>query len=357
MSLRAVAKHLPVFAAAVALESGVAGAGFAQDVVGHITTMEGKAFIGRLPAASPFGAQVSDDIRVEDAIETEPSSRLKILVGDTTLLIISENTRLVISDFHHQTPTLALLLERGTARILNLAMPPSALQLEMQTPHGVIRATDSAHFIVSVQEESAVDTIVNVGPSGAIHFHFKGQTVGLGPAQYMTVSSEAPRVRTLGSEPARLSALLEASRLKDAPRSETARDMLRALEPPERPIARSPADIAAFQPMAGKAVPLVPMTPPAVISGAASPLPQPAPPPPVIQPAAPPPPAPVPPPVSPPPIQPTAPPPPPVVPPPPPPVTAPPPPPPPPVVTPPPPPPPPSNNFFNNVNRALRRLF
>jgi hypothetical protein len=249
--------------------------------IGLFTAVEGNVFAGRPGMPHPVRAELHEGIAVLDAIETSPSSRTKILLQDDTLLTIGEDSRVEIAE-HHYLPEAdyrrtVMRLMRGQMRVLlgrSFAGPGSVV--EVHTPSAGITASD-ASFIARVEDprgqtirEGATTTgVMNIGAAGSVSFVAAGQAVTLQPGQRSLASPRgtptSPVLVRTGPDLGLNKALRE-TRLKDQVKIERPRQTVVASGGTERVLSLAPRRIAGD----GKAQPtLQPVTPPAVISGAA----------------------------------------------------------------------------------------
>ncbi|MBA2252608.1 MAG: FecR domain-containing protein [Nitrospirales bacterium] len=227
---------------------------------GHVLTVQGQAFVGRVGDARPQLASFRGQVHPHDVIETQLASRVKVLLPHDILVTIGENSRVELAQFADGQSQHALLsCERGIVR-LNVGRPAgdTANRITVQTPTGRI-VSQGAYFIVWVGERvaqmgsgvgvlPASSGVFNLGPEGTILLTVEGASVTVKPGQVAIVDPEQhPRLVSQPRLPS-LTTVVEATELKDVPTEKPAKEVLASILP---------------------SVPML-FTPPAVISGAAA---------------------------------------------------------------------------------------
>jgi hypothetical protein len=261
-------------------ESGGFQSGGAQPI-GLFTAVEGNVFAGRAGVPHPVRAGLHEGIAVLDAIETSLSSRTKILLEDDTLLTIGEDSRVEIVEHAYQPEAdyrrTVMRLVRGQMRVLlgrSFTGPGSVV--EVHTPTAGITSSDAA-FIARVEDPRgqtvrdgiASTGVMNIGAAGSVSFVAAGQAVTLQPGQRSLAQPRgtptSPVLVRTGPDLGLNKALRE-TRLKDQVKMERPRQTVVASGGADRVLTLAPRRVG----VEGKAQPtLQPVTPPAVISGAA----------------------------------------------------------------------------------------
>lgn len=235
-------------------------AGLDESRQGHVLTVQGQAFVGRVGNARPQLVSFHGQVHPHDAIETQLASRVKVLLPHDILVTIRENSRVELAQFSDGESQHALLnCERGIIR-LNVGSSAGATvnRVTVQTPTGRI-VSQGAYFIVWAGERvaqigsgvgslPASSGVFNLGPEGTISLTVDGASVSVKPGQVAIVDPEQhPRLVSQSRLPS-LTTVVEATELKDVPDEKPAKEVLASIPP------------------------LAPMlfTPPAVISGAAA---------------------------------------------------------------------------------------
>jgi hypothetical protein len=91
--------------------SGLTGIAFAQDEVGKVVAVRGKAVIDR--EKKTIEAEVNDSIFLNDTVSTMQASRAKMLFIDDSVLTLGEKSKLVIKEFVYSK-------DKGGRSIFNL---------------------------------------------------------------------------------------------------------------------------------------------------------------------------------------------------------------------------------------------
>jgi len=126
----------------------------AGQTAGKITDISGKTAITH-PGGKPFPASVGETVFLGDILETKSDGAIKILFADDTLLIIKENSRVLLSEFLFDAKAkkrkVVFNAPFGTIRtIIGRSFGKDQL-VEIQTPVAVsgIRGTDIGAHIQS----------------------------------------------------------------------------------------------------------------------------------------------------------------------------------------------------------------
>jgi hypothetical protein len=245
--------------------------------VGIVSAVQGNLFVARRGADRPTSVQALDSVHVYDALQTDSRSRAKILLEDDVLLALGENSRVEIipgspgSSQEHRS--LIFNLSQGRLRVI-IGRQLSGLisGVELHTPTAVVTAREGS-FAAWVEPQtgsgnSSFSTrVTNLGRS-SVDMSAAGQVVTLTAGQSsLALSSRPPSspelVRTAFPESPRA---VSDTYLQDRRKPQTPRETLMANGGMETQRARRPTVVTSDGSRAQP--PLVPMTPPAVISGA-----------------------------------------------------------------------------------------
>jgi hypothetical protein len=133
----------------------------AEQEVGKVVAVRGKATIERGPAK--LDAKVKSGIQGSDTVKTAAESRAKLLFIDDSVLTLSDNSRLVVTEFIHSKG------ERGTS-IFNLLdgkmrSVVGKTKFEVQTPTAVAAARGTIIFfnVSSVNNVASTKIICHEG--------------------------------------------------------------------------------------------------------------------------------------------------------------------------------------------------
>ena len=121
---------------------GLAGTAVAEDEVGTIVAIRGKAIIER--DNKSFEAEVKDNLFMNDTVSTKEASRVKMLFIDDSVLTIGENSRVVIKEViyskHKMGRSIFSLVEGKMRSIVGKT------QFEIHTPTAVAAARGTVIF-------------------------------------------------------------------------------------------------------------------------------------------------------------------------------------------------------------------
>jgi hypothetical protein len=240
-----------------------------------------------------------------DVIETEPRSRAKALLQDDTLLTIGEDSRVEISAYSQSVEQdhrrLVIRLVRGQARVLvGRTFSGSGSIVELQTPTALV-ASREGYFVVDISHHAqrgqsaqngimdmltaggtveGMTTVVNLGGAGTVNFRSGGHNVVLDPGQRSMAQARGtptqPALVLIAADRAAtaLSKMLQNTEVKDQVIPQAARQawlangadavLPSATKPqPGGKVAQESGSLSSLS-QASR------MTPPAVISGAAT---------------------------------------------------------------------------------------
>lgn len=231
-------------------------AGSDESRQGHVLTVQGQAFVGRVGHARPQLMSFRGRVHPHDVIETQLASRVKVLLPHDILVTIGENSRLDLGQFSDGASQHAVLnCERGIIR-LNASSPTgdTANRITVQTPTARIDS-EGAYFIVWAGERvaqigsgigalPASSGVFNLGPEGTIVLTVNGASVTVKPGQVAIVDPEQyPRLASQSHLPS-LATVVEATELKDVPTERPAKEILAGMPPFLLPLFTPPAVIS-----------------------------------------------------------------------------------------------------------------
>jgi hypothetical protein len=231
-------------------------AGSDESRQGHVLTVQGQAFVGRVGHARPQLVSFRGQVHPHDVIETQLASRVKVLLPHDILVTIGENSRLDLDQFSDEASQHAVLnCERGIIR-LNAGAPTGDRmnRVTVKTPTARIDA-DGAYFIVWAGERvaqvssgvgalPASSGVFNLGPEGTIVLTVDGSSITVKPGQVAIVDPEQyPRLVSQSHLPS-LATVVEATELKDVPTERPAKEILAGMPPFVLPLFTPPAVIS-----------------------------------------------------------------------------------------------------------------
>jgi hypothetical protein len=254
------------------------------DDIGVFTAVEGQVSVTRSGTADVLPARLHDDVRFLDVIETERESRSKALLNDDSILTVGAHSRVEITehvyDPHRSVRTVVVNLVRGRVRALvGKVFTGTGSKFEIHTPSAVAAARGT-YFVV--WHVDGVSGIVNVGTHGAVDFQSGGATVHVAPGNFSLAPSgggpPSPASLLSGSNvPAQVTAAVQETIVPDTPKPESPGRAILSLSgtsamPPAGPLVPggSVSGNSIASAPAGSFVPptIVPVTVPAVTSGA-----------------------------------------------------------------------------------------
>jgi hypothetical protein len=148
---------LGILACALFLLAGVGNAAAAEQDIGKVIALRGKATIDR--SGVEFAAAFHSTVRASDLIKTAEGCRMKLLFDDDSVLTVGENSRLAIKAFTYSK-------EKAGDAIFNLMdgkihAVSGKSRFEMQTPLAVVTARDSVIFfqVSSAKKQNQPDNV------------------------------------------------------------------------------------------------------------------------------------------------------------------------------------------------------
>ncbi|ALA60706.1 FecR family protein [Nitrospira moscoviensis] len=292
--------------------AGIASAADAPDV-GVFVAVHGTVTMQPASLTAPQPVKPYDRLGPLAVIETQAGSKAKVLFLDDTLITLGERSRLEMTEqtYRSGSDTRAFVahLTRGTARVLvarPIAGEHSIFEVHSRSAVATVRGT---YFIMWIQEppnkppsrprasaagpppaldfpeeEEGPTGVANVGQNGDITFTSGGATVLVLPGQSSIALPGSPPSMPVGIEasltgPGPIATAIAATSLDDQPRPESPRDHFASAgaEPGAAPPSQRVAVVGAVDgqfssgayAVPGWPLPVTPVTPPAVVSGAA----------------------------------------------------------------------------------------
>ena len=146
---------------------GLAGA----EPVGFVAAFEGSVEVQSAGSTSWAAALLDRDLEIGDVVRTGPSSAIKILLADETILALGESTELTIDSYvvgsaATRDPSVLKLL-KGKARVLVGEAFGGPTRVEMHTPTAVIgvKGTKFEAYIVEDATRGVWTLVCNLGGS------------------------------------------------------------------------------------------------------------------------------------------------------------------------------------------------
>lgn len=200
----------------------------AQDTVGTVTSVRGKANILRLEKT--LEAKIKDNILKVDTVETLKDSRIKLLFIDDSLLTLGENSRLIVKQYIESTKD-----KRGQSIYHLLDGKMRAIvgktKFEVHTPTAI--AASRGTYLISWVERIAGKLVTGliviegeVDLRNIIDTIIGTVTVRAGSAYISYVREGEPPTEPTPVPPELLKLLLDQTRLEDIP------EITRPLFPP-----------------------------------------------------------------------------------------------------------------------------
>jgi hypothetical protein len=291
------------------------GLSWAEDLgyAGTFIAVQGTVMMQPATLTPPRPVRPYDEIGPLAVIETKSNSRAKILFDDDTLMAMGEQSRLGMTEQTYQAGSdsraFVAHLTRGRARALvgrSFKGDNSIFELHSRTAVASVRGT---YFVMWIEEASRLPSpkdrkgepripfvdeameegttgVVNIGTRGDITFTSGGATVLVFPGQFSIALPGSPpsmpvAIDTETIETGPIAAALTGTVVPDIPKPESPRAALAAAGMGEMGWSAPSAATAAMAgatggqyPSGGYAVPgwpipVTPVTPPAVVSGAA----------------------------------------------------------------------------------------
>jgi hypothetical protein len=290
---------------------GGAAAADDMEVVGIVTAVQGTATMQPATMTPPVAVRPYDEVGPLAIFETQAASRCKILYQDDSLITLGETARLEVTEQRYmpggETRAFVAHLSRGAVRALvgrKFETDNSTFEVHAGTAVATARGT---YFVLwlggkpaganrregsrraapdeSERDQEGTSGVANIGRDGNVAFTSGGATVLVLPGQFSIALPGAPPTM-----PSSIQAALDPVRgailgtqLPDSPKQETPKEALAAAGIGEAggkvllagpSVARAGA-LGGLTPSTSYMLPdwpfpITPVTPPAVVSGAAA---------------------------------------------------------------------------------------
>ena len=162
--------------------------------IGVITFVQGSVTLTHLHApAAP--AKFRDDVQFHDIIETQHESRTKALFQDDSMLTVGEQSRIEITEYvfnpHESMRSVIINLVGGKVRALvGKVFAESGSRFEIHTPTAVAAARGT-YFVVWLNHKRRTG-VGNIGEHGRVEFTSRGVTVVLQPGEFSEEGEDGP---------------------------------------------------------------------------------------------------------------------------------------------------------------------
>lgn len=189
-----------VFLAIVLLTAslGVATSAWAQNkssYIGFVIAVEGPVSITTSDAA-PRKAGLRQEVHPNDVIITGPKAATKILFDDNTLLNVSENTRIEITEYIYdpktaKRSTIFRMLKGKVMAVIAEFYAATNSRFEIHTPTAVASARGTQYVVWTFVQKGENFTGVAVTAGSVTVTHQSGQSVIVPAGQYTTMSPKS----------------------------------------------------------------------------------------------------------------------------------------------------------------------
>jgi hypothetical protein len=272
--------------------------------VGIVLAVQGTVTMQPATMTPPVALRQFDEIGPLSILDSQGSSRCKVLYADDSLLTLGDNSRLEVTEQTYQTGsdqrTFVAHLIRGSVRALvarQFETDTSTFEIDAGTSAVTARGT---YFVTWVNgkppagkrpaeegmEMEGASGVANIGRNGNVAFTSGGATVLVLPGQFSIALPGAPpsMPTSIQTHIVPVASAIAGTALPDAPKKESPREALAAVGIGE---AAAPGERFVTAPVMAKAgtlggnatstaymlpdwlLPITPVTPPAVASGVA----------------------------------------------------------------------------------------
>jgi hypothetical protein len=296
-----------ILVSGVALFMGSGAAAFADEPepAGIVLAVQGTVTMQPATMTPPVPLRQFDEIGPLSILDSQGGSRCKILYADDSLLTLGDNSRLEVTEQSYRTGSdqraFVAHLTRGSVRALvarQFEGDNSTFQIDAGTSAVTARGT---YFVTWVNgkpsagkrppdeegmEMEGASGVANIGRTGVVAFTSGGATVLVLPGQFSIALPGAPpsMPTSIQTNIVPVGSAISGTVLQDAPKKESPREALAAAGIGE---GAAPSGVLTAAPVVAKAgtlgghapstayvlpdwpLPITPVTPPAVVSGAA----------------------------------------------------------------------------------------
>lgn len=275
-----------------------------EEPAGIVLAVQGTVTMQPATMTPPVPLRQFDEIGRLSILDSQPGSRCKVLYADDSLLTLGDNSRLEVTEQSYESGSdqraFVAHLARGTVRALvarQFEGDNSTFEIDAGTSAVTARGT---YFVTWVNgkppsgkrptdeeglEMEGASGVANIGRNGNVAFTSGGATVLVLPGQFSIALPGAPpsMPSSIQTHIVPVASAISGTALPDAPKKESPREALAAAGIGE---AAAPGERLTAAPFVAKAgtlggnapstaymvpdwpLPITPVTPPAVVSGA-----------------------------------------------------------------------------------------
>jgi hypothetical protein len=287
------------------LVTGAATGALADEPAGIVLAVQGTVTMQPATMTPPVPVRQFDEIGPLSILDSQAGSRCKVLYADDSLITLGDNSRLEVTEQSYRTGSdqraFVAHLRRGSVRALvarQFEGDNSTFQIDAGTAAVTARGT---YFVTWVNgksppgkrttEEQGMEMegasgVANIGRTGVVAFTSGGATVLVLPGQFSIALPGAPpsMPSSIQTNIVPVATAISGTVLPDAPRKESPREALAAAGIGEgattsggitaAPVLAKAGTLGGHAPSTAYVLPdwplpITPVTPPAVVSGAA----------------------------------------------------------------------------------------
>ncbi len=166
--------------------SGALAQDMSGEKIGRFTGVKGEVTVIHPDSPRVFPVSIHDQVLFHDTIETQHKSRTKAFLDDDSILTVGENSLVEITE-HMYNPdqnlrrVVARLFMGKLRALVGKVFTGSGSKFEIHTPTAVAAARGT-YFVVWMEDD--VTGAVNIGDAGRVDFTSEGKTVTLDPGEY-----------------------------------------------------------------------------------------------------------------------------------------------------------------------------
>lgn len=301
MKIRGVILLLSVW---LFIGQGTAALADEPEVAGIVLAVQGTVMMQPATMTAPVALRQFDEVGPLSILDSQAGSRCKVLYADDSLLTLGDNSRLEVTEQSYEPGSdqraFVAHLNRGSVRALvarQFEGGNSTFEIDAGTSAVTARGT---YFVTWVNgkppagkrsmeegmEMEGASGVANIGRTGNVAFTSGGATVLVLPGQFSIALPGAPPTMpsSIQTHIVPVASAISGTVLQDAPKKESPREALAAVGIGE---AAASGEVLTAAPVVAKAgtlggnapsgayvlpdwpLPITPVTPPAVVSGAA----------------------------------------------------------------------------------------
>jgi hypothetical protein len=293
------------FFLAAGLVTGAGTEALADEPAGIVLAVQGTVTMQPATMTPPVPVRQFDEIGPLSILDSQAGSRCKVLYADDSLVTLGDNSRLEVTEQSYRTGSdqraFVAHLRRGSVRALvarQFEGDNSTFQIDAGTSAVTARGT---YFVTWVNGKSSpgkrtteeqgmemegASGVANIGRTGVVAFTSGGATVLVLPGQFSIALPGAPpsMPSSIQTNIVPVATAISGTVLPDAPRKESPREALAAAGIGEgtsmsggitaAPVLAKAGTLGGHAPSTAYVLPdwplpITPVTPPAVVSGAA----------------------------------------------------------------------------------------